>query len=258
MDGSFLSSEQVIDASRNFVCVRLATYENKEEAKVLTSIFTGRSGELENTTFALLSPDGQTRLKRAGRSPSQIFTSGAEFQSVEMAISMDEIAKRFPLNSEIKIEEAALPWLGDLRVGLNVSSCDSLPMVVVAGSNEQIKAAEQRLKSTIWSRDLASQFGFAKESKLTELKKFVATDAKPGIYVIEPNQFGTSAKLISRLDIDADATTVEANLKNALKSFDAPVKDWARHVRAGRLNEIHWDTLMPVTDPGRPPSRGGR
>jgi hypothetical protein len=30
MDGSFLSDEQVVAASRNFVCIRLATYEDQQ------------------------------------------------------------------------------------------------------------------------------------------------------------------------------------------------------------------------------------
>ena len=38
MDKSFLSQSEVIAASRKFVCIRLATYENAEEAKFLKSI----------------------------------------------------------------------------------------------------------------------------------------------------------------------------------------------------------------------------
>lgn len=52
--------------------MRLATYENKEEGAFLESVFTGRSGKLENTVFALLEPDGKTRLSRAGRGPHRI------------------------------------------------------------------------------------------------------------------------------------------------------------------------------------------
>ena len=63
----------MIAASRKFVCVRLATYESKEEADLLTDIFVGRSGELENTTFVILAPDGKKRLTRAGRGPMFAF-----------------------------------------------------------------------------------------------------------------------------------------------------------------------------------------
>ena len=51
MDRSFLSDAAVIASSRKFVCIRLATYESESEAKILKSIFLGRSGDLENTSM---------------------------------------------------------------------------------------------------------------------------------------------------------------------------------------------------------------
>ena len=47
MDRSYLSDREIVQAAREFVCVRLATYEDKAEGKFLESIFRGRSGELE-------------------------------------------------------------------------------------------------------------------------------------------------------------------------------------------------------------------
>ena len=68
MDRSFLSQPEVIAASRHFVCVRLTTYEDKEEGEFLKSFHVTRSGELENTVAALLAPDGKRQLARASRS----------------------------------------------------------------------------------------------------------------------------------------------------------------------------------------------
>ena len=42
MDRSFLSDSAIIEASREFVCVRLATYEDKDEGKFLEATFRGR------------------------------------------------------------------------------------------------------------------------------------------------------------------------------------------------------------------------
>ena len=69
MDRSFLSQLPVIAASRNFICVRLATYESEDEAAYLRSFAAGRSGQLENTVFCILSPDGEEKLIRAARGP---------------------------------------------------------------------------------------------------------------------------------------------------------------------------------------------
>ena len=67
MDRSLWSDPLVIDASRKFVCVRLATYEDAVEGKLLEGIYRGRSGQLENTVFVMLAPDGKTRLSASGR-----------------------------------------------------------------------------------------------------------------------------------------------------------------------------------------------
>ena len=67
MDRSFLSQPEVITAARKFVCVRLATYESAAEGQFLASICPTGSGELENTVFAILSPDGKQKLARVSR-----------------------------------------------------------------------------------------------------------------------------------------------------------------------------------------------
>ena len=90
MDRSFLSDKGIIRASRNFVCVRLSTYESKEEAEYLSRIFT-RRGQLENTVFCIMSPDGKDKLVNAGRSPGWAFP-GSEDQAIrDMEKKMDEI-----------------------------------------------------------------------------------------------------------------------------------------------------------------------
>ena len=45
-----------IDASRQFVCVRPDTYENEENQRLVRSML---NGNLENTAFCILSPDGK-------------------------------------------------------------------------------------------------------------------------------------------------------------------------------------------------------
>ena len=66
MDRSFLSSSAVVAASRKFVCIRLATYESRAEAKFMETIFLGKGGALANTVFCILAPDGKKKLVRPG------------------------------------------------------------------------------------------------------------------------------------------------------------------------------------------------
>ena len=53
MDERFLSDAQIIAASREFVCVRTATYESAKEAKFLLTVFKDRFGNLQNTVTAI-------------------------------------------------------------------------------------------------------------------------------------------------------------------------------------------------------------
>ena len=68
-----MSQKPVIDASRAFICIRPATYENAAEVKYLEGIFKGRAGTLENTVFAMMTPDGIQHLARPGRSPQMSY-----------------------------------------------------------------------------------------------------------------------------------------------------------------------------------------
>ena len=66
MDRSYLSDQAVVEASRQFICVRLATYEDQGEADFLTSLYSFRGNVLKNSVFALL--DRQTRVGAHGES----------------------------------------------------------------------------------------------------------------------------------------------------------------------------------------------
>ena len=126
MDRSYLSHAGVVAASREFVCIRPLTYESAVEAPYLQSLFRGRSGNLENTVFAMLGPDAKTRLCRTGRSP------GFAFQSPDqMAAAMKQILKQYPSSKPVA---RPLPLLPNVRLGLNVSSCDNTCLLYTSPS----------------------------------------------------------------------------------------------------------------------------
>src|SRR5262245_44953069 len=100
MDRSFLSDPGVVAASRDFGCARLLTYESEAEADFLKDVFIGGSGDLENTTFAFLAPDGKTPLTRAGRAPNHIFRGDNAVQA--MAEKMKELSAKYPAKAEAR------------------------------------------------------------------------------------------------------------------------------------------------------------
>jgi len=108
-----------VNASRQFVCIRLATYESQAEANFMKKIYKGRSGHLENTTFAILAPNGRKKLTRTGRAPFHEYRDAAR-----MANGMNEIAQRYKPRSGVNLNDAPLPFTDSLEIGLNISSAD--------------------------------------------------------------------------------------------------------------------------------------
>jgi hypothetical protein len=258
MDRSFLSDKAVIAASRAFVCVRLATYESASEAVVLKSFFVGRSGELENSTFAILAPDGKTKLTRAGRSPSFAYGRNASAPAA-MAAEMNRLAKRYP-GKRAALKAAPLPLVADVRLGINIAACDSLPLVVVVGKDAAQRAKlEKTLAPVAWDEANLGAFIYASTHEVKDLKPLTKVKASPGYVVVQPGVYGQDGSNLVQLPASATPKALAEALAKARKKHSAAAKkDRRSHVRTGQREGVHWDTEIPVTDPGKGPGRGGR
>jgi len=107
----------------------------------MKSIYLDRSGLLKNTTFAILSPDGKQKLTRAGRGPFFEYRNARA-----MASGMDKIAKTYKVDSENANSDVGLPYAESVEIGLNISSADVIPMIVLASRDEeQATALETKL-----------------------------------------------------------------------------------------------------------------
>lgn len=243
MDRSFLLQKDVIDASREFVCIRLATYEDPEEVKYLTQIFRGSGGTLENTVYTMLSPDARKYLTRSGRSPDFAFSGAADMANQMRAFSKQYSATGHP---------AALPAMKDLRLSLDVAACDNMPLVVaISDDAEQRKALNAKLAEAAWSKPILGQYAFAPASTSGHAAA-IKLAVKPGIYALEPNAFGTTAKVLIRLEPGATADAITEALTGALAKFNPPVKEARSHIDSGVQSGIYWKTATPVTDPHGP------
>jgi hypothetical protein len=250
MDRSYLSDPAVVTASREFVCIRLATYESASEAKVLASVFQSRSGLLENTVFALLAPDGKTLLARSGRSPREAVGGTPDEAVKALAAKLKELSGKYPGSAPVG---AALPTLADLRRGLNVAACEIQPLVgIVAGGDESRKKIEQALLPLIWSGEFAGRFAVARAKDLAEAAEYVDGALKgDGVFVVQPDAFGLKGRLLAFVP-GSDRDAMAAALKQGLQQFVAESKDSRRHIDEGMRRGIRWKTEIPVTDPMAP------
>jgi hypothetical protein len=260
MDRSFLSDDQVIEASRNFVCIRLATYEDEAEAEFLRTVYVGRTGDLENTVFVLMTPDTKENLCRPGRSPDFAFRSPSS-----LAAEMNKIAKQYEASQEIT--NPILPQLKDVRLGLNVSSCDGLPSVVcVADENNPADFMQSVLAPMAYSTELAGKFVYSTTTDSSMLESVQDYSGQPGILLIEPGEYGLDGKLIKYFSPSTKASVIEKALTKYANAAGKVTKNHSSHVRTGRKEGKVWKTEIPVEDrnslqamerSNRPSGRGG-
>jgi len=254
MDRSFLSDENTIKASRDFVCIRTVTYEDKTEANFLKSTFMGRTGgDLRNFGFCILSPDGKRQLRRSNRGPNFAYAN-----SREMAADLRQIANQYSAKTTGKESNPALPQMKSVRLGINVASCDGLPSVVVAGRNQsEVDWLNQKLSAVIWNEELAGRFIYASTTNLNDLNIVTGARGKTGILVIKPDAYGMKGELIGVIDADVSKEKLETSLAFAADKFIRRSKSHGTHVRNGRRTGQIWETEVPVPDRTRSFNRGG-
>ncbi len=245
MDRSFLSNKQLIKISRDFVCIRTATYEDKREAGFLKWAFLRSSaGDLRNFGFCVLSPDGKRQLRRSRRGPNFVYKNSAA-----MAADLKLIARQFPRKTTKSESNLAVPRMKSVRLGINVASCDGLPSVVVFGKDKsEVDQLHSKLRGVIWDEALAGKFIYASTTKFDDLKVVVGATRKTGILVIEPDIYGTRGRLIKMIDASVSKQDLKRGLVDAANTFIRRSKSHGLHVRNGRRDGKTWKTEVAVPD----------
>lgn len=238
MDRSFLSKPAVIAASRDFVCVRLATYEDPLEAKFTQSLVRTGSGELENTAFCLLGPDGKQRLSRSGRGLNQ-YADAAAFAAELKGVS----AKFSP-----KAALSSLPQVADPRLALDIASADGLPLLVIVGKEEAVRRTiAERLAKEAWTDEFIGRIVYA-NGTAKDVVGVAGITIDTGCVMIAPDKYGQKGTVLWQLGSDAKMQQYTEAIRATLKEYNAPAKS-STHMREGQRLGVFWETKVPVTDP---------
>lgn len=252
MDRSFLSSDQLIQATRNFVCIRTATYEDKQEAAFLKWAFVeSTAGQLRNFGYCLLSPDGKTKLRRSTRGPNFLYANSAA-----MAADLRLISARYKGTTTAGTANRSVPQMKSVRLGINVASCDGLPSVVVFGTDQaEVDSLNQKLSAVIWDEQLAGKFIYASTTNPVDLKIISGAVFQSGILIIKPDAFGIKGQLIKTISPEVTDTQLRQSLLNAANTFTRISKTHGLHVRNGRQTGTIWKTEVAVPSRRRAPTR---
>jgi hypothetical protein len=266
MDGSFLSTRATVEASRPFVCIRLATYENQDEVDFMKRLYVSYTGEIANTMFALLSPDGKARLSEADRSPAQVFGGvsqrrasqpGAAEQNkaaaARMVESMEVISLAYPGKEGAAGGPQALPYLGDLRMAVNVAACDNQPLLVVyAEKLGELARLEKALQPIAWSKEIIGRTLYVAVNDAAEYTRYIK-GGKPlaGYALVAPEPYGRHATPLLAIDGETKPESVRQQLIAALALYNPPPKDFEKHEAEGLKAGIQWKPKTPITDRSR-------
>ncbi len=238
MDRSFLSAPAVVEASRAFVCVRLMTYENKEEMAFLKTFGAGRSGEVENTVFCFLAPDGKRLLTKATREPRSSVQ--------QLTDSMARIAKEFP-GKQI---DGELPLVANLRLAVNVAACDRQPLIVIRSDDAAArKKLENALAALAWSPEFIGQFVFVSIGAGNGTEWIEGALPGSSVIVALLDRYGLKGKTLQQIDGDASPRRLAETLRKSLAGVQKLERNFKQHVMEGHRQGVFWETLTPVTDP---------
>jgi hypothetical protein len=245
MDRSFLSQPEVVAASRRLVCVRLTTYENKEEGAFLKAFDVTRSGELENTVFTILSPDGKRQLARAARSARRTFGDARE-----LADTMNRLARAYPAKASAAAGVPELPRVANVRLAVNVAACDSRPLVVLFGKDARVRQElEERLRPLAWGVRFLGRFVYVVSAEAGELARIEGERAEAGVLVVQPDRFGLKGKVLSQVGAAGTREQLVQCLEQGAALHRSAEKSFRNHVREGQRQGVFWETVIPVTDP---------
>ncbi len=240
-----MSNKQLIKTSRDFVCIRTATYEDKQEAGFLKWAFLrSPAADLRNFGFCILSPDGKRQLRRSRRGPNYVYENSAA-----MAADLELIARQFSRKTTKSESGRSVPRMKSVRLGINVASCDGLPSVVVFGKDKrEVDQMNLKLSGVIWDEALAGKFIYASTTKFDDLKIIVGGTLKTGILVVEPDIYGTKGRLIKMIDASVSQQDLKRELVDAADTFIRRSKSHGLHVRNGSRAGKTWKTEIAVPE----------
>jgi hypothetical protein len=261
------ATEEFIQASRKFVCIRIETYENKQAEAMVRQLLNGR---FANTAFCIFDPQGKQRLSRTGRSPSMALSAGRRHERSttnddSIVQQMNQVAAKYSATG--RSEESALQDFYTFRQALNVASADQRLLIFINANNKDQATIASQLKPVLATEDIVGKFhvDFADaDADKSWAESIQGNKNQPGIVIIRAGTFGQSGVVMNQLPVSATAEQVKTALLDANEKF-ARVEDrktYRDHVTQGRRERIYFANEIPYGEDrdgdGKPDRRRGR
>lgn len=233
--------------------MRPLTYENADETAFLKSVYSRRNS-LENTSFGILAPDGETHLVRSARSPKRVWRDAAT-----MAEAMHEIAKKYPAKKGSETKGRGLPLMENPRFALNTAACDTRLLVVAhAADDDDLKQLTKLLTPICWSDEVIGQFLYVATTDSESLAAIDGAEDKAGVLLVKPGTFGLTGEVIAHLPAKSSAKQIRKALLASQTEHPGYSKDSRRHVREAGRADARWKSTTGMQEEKRPRNSGRR
>ena len=238
------STKEFIDASRDFVCIRIETYENEQSEEIVRALLIGR---FANTAFGMFDPYGKHRLSRTGRSPGQVLARSGSDENDEVIEAMKDIASRYRRRGQGT--GAVLQDFLSFEQALNVASADQRLLVFVDADEAEIAKLSPTLKEVFGDEEIIGRFhlDFAGKEDLKWQKSIKGATSTPAINIIRSGKYGLDGSIEEHLPLTATSDEIKTTLLNENKRFKSTEqrKEYAAHVMAGKRAGIKYESAIP-------------
>ncbi len=250
MESGLLSRREVIEASKEFVRVRLNTHEDKDDAVLMLKLGGVRAqmtkGRL-NVNFFLLDPTGEKVL----------FTQGdryqPDFMKEEGGVSgivakMEKVAKQYPGKAS---QAELVPWNKSLSGALVRAHADAEPLLLlIADGRGPSMVLEKAVSEVELLRRFRTDFFFVKLGLSSEEITTYKLPQAPGLLFLRPSRLGTEAVV---MNTKADPDDLAKSMADALAEFGKTFPKLSRKetLEKGKSEKIHHPGA------GRSPGPGG-
>ncbi|MEO1858016.1 MAG: hypothetical protein ABGY95_11735 [Rubritalea sp.] len=240
-----LSQKDFIEASKEFVCIRLETYESKATQDRIRDLL---QGTMQNTAFVVYAPDGETKLTGSHRSPQ--FVLGGRRGSTDIAPVIDKMGKiANEYNVKGALNQSILQDFDSFKQSLNVASADQRLLVFTVSPKREMRKVKENLQTVFSDPSVNGRFHFdiAGKDDMKWAESLKNVNAKTGIFIIKSGDFGQDGIVLKALSLETPASQLKADLLETNKQFAEfeKRKDYGKHVNQGRREGVKFENNIP-------------
>lgn len=235
-----LSQKDFIEASKQFVCIRLETYESKETQDRIRDLLGGR---MQNTAFVVYAPDGKTKLTRSQRNPQFILGGRGSKDRAPVIDEMERIADKYKVKGSSN--HAVLQDFDSFKQSLNIASADQRLLVFTVSPQSKMAHVKKTLRTVFNNPSVSGRFHFdlAGKNDVKWAESLKNVTAKTGVFIIRSEEFGQSGIVVKALPLDVSSDDLTTDLLAINKKFSEfeKRKDYGKHVNQGRREGVKFE-----------------